>query len=183
MTDEIRRRSTRTAYTNQWLTVREDEIEYADGSTGIYSVVEKNDFAVVLPYADGGFWLVEQFRYPLGRREWEFPQGAWPTGLNGHSGTALELAAAELREETGLRAGRFDHLGRLNAAPGYAINAFDVFLATELTEGEPEREASEADMVHAFVTETALHEMIAAGRFRDSNGIAALTLLALWRAG
>ena len=180
MPDEIRRLSTRIAYQNQWLTVREDEIEYAAGGTGTYSVVEKRDFAVVLPYENGGFWLVEQFRYPTGRREWEFPQGGWPDGKDG---TARDLAAAELREETGLRAGQLDHLGRLNSAPGYAVNGFDVFLATELTAGAPQREISEADMVHAFVPEATVHDMIRAGEFRDSNGVAALTLLALWRAG
>ena len=182
MADEsqaVRRLSSRVAYENQWLTVREDEIAYAAGGTGIYSVVEKRDFALVLPYQDGGFWLVQQFRYPVGRREWEFPQGAWPTGKDG---TALELAAAELREETGLRAGRYDHLGRLNSAPGYAVNGFDVFLATDLTAGDPEREVSEADMVHAFFSEVQVHDMIRDGEFRDSNGVAALTLLALWRA-
>lgn len=176
--DDIRTVASREIYANRWLRVREDDIVYRDGSTSIYTVVEKTDFAVVLPYADGGFWLVEQYRYAVGRREWEFPQGAWPAG---HSGTALELAAAELVEETGLRAARFDHLGRLNSAPGYASNAFDAFLATGLEQGPPQHEVSEADMVHAWFAEEKVHDMIGRGDFRDSNGIAALTLLRLYR--
>lgn len=56
--------------------VREDEIQYPDRSTGVYSIVEKPDFALVIPFENDGFWLVEQFRYSVGRC-WEFPQGTW----------------------------------------------------------------------------------------------------------
>ncbi len=149
MNDEIiRQLSTRDVYRNPWLTLREDEIEFPDGSHGVYTVIDKPDFAVVLPWENGGFWLVQQFRYPVGRREWEFPQGGWP---DGHHGTPADLAAAELREETGLRAARFTHLGRLWAAYGFCSQAYDVFLAEDLTPGAPDRESTEADMVHAWV--------------------------------
>jgi 8-oxo-dGTP pyrophosphatase MutT (NUDIX family) len=178
MSDDIRAVGSREVYANRWLRLREDVVRYRDGSDGVFSVVEKNDFAVVLPWADGGFWLVEQYRYAVGRREWEFPQGGWPPGRDG---SAEELAASELVEETGLRASRFEHLGRLNSAPGYAANAFDVFLATGLTEGAPRREATEADMVHGWFAEAAVHAMIRQGEFRDSNSVAALTLLQLRR--
>ena len=174
----LRTIGSREVYANQWLRLREDDIEYTDGSTGVFAVVEKSDFAVVLPFVDDGFWLVEQYRYPVGRREWEFPQGGWPAG---RTGTVKELAKAELLEETGLRASHFEHLGGLNSAPGYASNYFDAFLATGLTEGTPEREATEADMVHAWFSEDELHDMIRRGDFRDSNGVAALTLLHLYR--
>lgn len=106
----IRQLSTREVYRNSWLTLREDTVEFPDGSHGLYSVVDKNDFELVLARQDEGFWLVEQFRYPVGSREWEFPQGGWPAG---RTGTQAELARTELREETGMRAGSLAHLGRL----------------------------------------------------------------------
>ena len=56
----------------------------------------------MLPAERDGFWLVEQYRHPVGRRAWEFPQGGWPAGAGG---TPEELGRAELAEETGLRAG------------------------------------------------------------------------------
>jgi 8-oxo-dGTP pyrophosphatase MutT (NUDIX family) len=176
MVGAIRPVGSREVYRSPWLTLREDDIRYADGSSGTYAVVEKRDFTVVVPYTGDGFWLVQQYRYPVGRRAWEFPQGGWP---DGHDGTAADLAAAELREETGLRAEHLEHLGRLDSAPGYAANAFDVFLATGLVAGEPQREATEADMVHAHVREDELYAMIETGEFRDSNSLAALLLLRL----
>src|SRR5690606_9465793 len=69
--------NSRVVYRNPWMTVREDVIRHADGSPGIYGVVEKPDFALVLPRWSRGFWLVEQYRYPVGRRACKFPQGSW----------------------------------------------------------------------------------------------------------
>jgi len=58
--------------------VREDAIRRRDGSSGIYGVVEKPDFVVIVPVDDDGrLHLVEQFRYPVKGRYWELPQGSW----------------------------------------------------------------------------------------------------------
>lgn len=174
--DPITRTGSRVVHTTPWMTVREDDIAYADGSTSVFSVVAKPDFALVVPRAPGGFWLVNQFRYPIGRRAWEFPQGGWP---NGGGGDAEQLARTELAEETGLRAGRLIHLGRLHEAHGFCTQGFDVFLAEDLTEGVPAREASEADMRHEFVTDDDLEAMILDGLLWDAPTLAALMLYRL----
>jgi 8-oxo-dGTP pyrophosphatase MutT (NUDIX family) len=175
----VRTTSSREVYRNAWMRVREDAFERDDGSTGIYGVVEKPHFALVLPAERDGFWLVEQFRYPIGRRAWEFPQGGWSAGA---SGDAEALARAELAEETGLRAGRLRHLGHLDLSPGLMTQEFDVWLATDLTPGPTAREESEADMRQAFVTEAELRDMIRTGRFTDGPSLAAYALLLLDRA-
>ncbi len=176
--DAIRMTSSREVFANQWLRLREDGIEYADGTTGTYTVVEKGDFALVIPVADEGFWLVQQFRYTVGSREWEFPQGGWPDGV---SGTQEELAARELAEETGFRAGSMTHLGRLFAAYGFSGQSYDIFLATDLEPGTPDREHTELDMVHRWFPESEVRAMIRRGDFRDSHSVAALALLDLSR--
>src|SRR4051794_30183138 len=93
--------------------VREDVIRRADGSDGIYGVVEKKDFALIIPFDGDHVWLVEQFCYPVGRRYWEFPQGSWEE-LD--KVDREELARGELEEETGLRARQMRHLGFLHQA-------------------------------------------------------------------
>ena len=76
--------SSAVAYENPWMRVREDVFVQPDGTEGTYGVVEKSDFSVVIAeQPDGRFYLVEQFRYPLGRRAWEFPMGTWPAGKSG----------------------------------------------------------------------------------------------------
>jgi len=174
----MRTTSSREVYRNPWTRVREDVVELPDGSTSVYGVVERPDFALVVPADRDGFWLVEQYRHPVGRRTWEFPQGTWSAG---RGGPPEELARAELAEETGFRAARLDHLGRLDLAPGLMTQQFDVWLAAELTPGPTAREPSEADMRAAHVGEGELRAMIADGRFRDGPSLAAYSLLLLGR--
>ena len=169
----MRQLSSKVVYENAWMRVREDVVERLDGSTGVYGVVEKPDFAVVLPRGAGGFWMVEQFRYPIGRRAWEFPMGSWP---GDPAGDAEALVRTELAEETGLVAGKLRRLGHLTQANGYASQGFDVFVATDLTEGRHAREATELDMVHRFITDPELDDLIDAGEVIDSCTLAALAL-------
>lgn len=170
--------SSREVYRNPWITVREDEVELADGTQGIYGVVDRPDFALVIPREpDGSVWLVEQFRYAIGRRSWEFPQGTWPPG--GHRGTPLELAEAELREETGLRADEIRHIGHLYTAYGFCSQGYDVWLAGGLHQGETDREPTEQDMQHGVFTREDFERLIRDGEIFDSHTIAAYGLLAL----
>jgi 8-oxo-dGTP pyrophosphatase MutT (NUDIX family) len=168
--------SSRVVYRNPWMTVREDEIRRPDGSPGIYGVVEKPDFALVLPRWEGGFWMVEQYRYPVGRRAWEFPQGSWGSGA---SGARVALARRELAEETGLSADSLVRLGHLYEAYGFSTQGFDVYLATGLTEGAPDREPTEQDMIHRRVLDAEIPAMIASGAIVDAPSLAALTLFTL----
>ena len=167
-------RASKIVFENQWLRLRVDDIVYGDGTHGTYSVLEKSDFVVVLPWDRGGFWLVEQYRYAVGQRCWEFPQGAWPSGERGDQ---ADLARHELREETGHTATSWQHLGRLFAAYGYSNQAYDVFLASGLVAGEPDRERSEQDMIHRWFELDEVRSMIAMGRLADAHSVAALALL------
>jgi 8-oxo-dGTP pyrophosphatase MutT (NUDIX family) len=167
---------TRQVYVNPWMTVREDEIQRADGSSGIYGVVDKPDFALIIPLDGERVRLVEQFRYPIGLRRWEFPQGTAPDRADSDP---LKLAARELREETGLRAGRMIELGLLDVAPGMSSQRGRVFLATQLTEGFHEREHEEQDMRSAWFARADFEAMIAKGEITDAQSIAAYTLLLL----
>lgn len=165
--------SSRVVYRNPWMTVREDAVRRSDGTEGIYGVVDKPDFALVLPRWEHGFWLVEQYRYPIRRRAWEFPQGSWGRGADG---TSVDLARSELAEETGLRADALTHLGHLFEAYGFSTQGFDVYLATGLTEGEPQREVSERDMLHRAFTDAEIREAIVSGLIVDAPSLAAVTL-------
>ncbi|MGW5051970.1 NUDIX domain-containing protein [Actinokineospora sp. NPDC004072] len=167
---------TRQVYANPWMTVREDDIRRADGSTGIYGVVDKPDYALVIPLDGDRMMLVEQYRYPLGQRRWEFPQGTAPDRAD----LAPEaLAARELREETGLLAGTITRLGGLDCAPGMSSQRGHVFLATDLTQGPHAREPEEQDMRSAWFPRPTFESMIRTGEITDAQSIAAYALLLL----
>lgn len=172
----IERVASREIYRNPWLVLREDDIRRPDGSPGIYSVVDKQAYALVMPYDGNRFRLVEQFRYPLGARRWEFPQGTAPDLAETEP---AELAARELREETGLRATSFEALGQLDVAPGMTSQRGWVFLATGIVEGEADREHEEQDMRSAWFSRDEVERMMRSGVIADAQSIAAYGLFLL----
>jgi 8-oxo-dGDP phosphatase len=161
-------------YEDAWMRLRRDEIERRDGSRGTYAYVEKPDFAVVIPAEHDGFHLVEEFRYPIGRRTWSFPQGGWPPG---QTGSPEELARLELSQETGFRAGVLARLGFLHCAHGISNQGGHCFVATGLEPGPPEREREEQDMRQAWVGRARFEEMIDEGLITDDSTVAAYALL------
>ncbi|OBH86549.1 ADP-ribose pyrophosphatase [Mycobacterium sp. E2989] len=175
----IERIATREIYRSQWMVLREDDIRRQDGSPGIYGVVDKPDYALVMPFDGRRFRLVEQFRYPLGERRWEFPQGTAP-GLADTDPS--ELARRELREETGLSATSFEVLGRLDVAPGMTSQRGWVFLATGIAEGEPDLEPEEQDLRSAWFDREDVEQLIRSGVIADAQSVAAYGLFLLRQA-
>jgi ADP-ribose pyrophosphatase len=168
--------ATREIYRNPWMVLREDDIRRPDGSPGIYAVVDKPAYALVMPYDGNRFRLVEQFRYPVRARRWEFPQGTAPDVVDIEP---TELAARELREETGLRATSFEALGQVDIAPGMSSQRGWVFLATGIAEGDSDREHEEQDMRSAWFSREDVEQMIRSGVIVDSQSIAAYALFLL----
>jgi 8-oxo-dGTP pyrophosphatase MutT (NUDIX family) len=173
---EIRTIASSVVYTDNWIRLRRDDIERRDGSRGTYAVVERGNFALVVPAENGGFHLVEEYRYPVGRRSWSFPQGGFP---HGESGTPEELARLELAQETGLRAARLTHLGLLTAAHGMSTQFCDYFLATGLVPGPPDPEPEELGIRHEWVHRDEFEKMVLDSRITDDSTLAAYALLQL----
>ena len=159
----------REVYRNQWLRLREDRILRSNGKEGIYSVVEKDDCAIILPIEDGRVWLVEQFRYTIQERALELPQGGWEM----ENVDPEELARGELKEETGLHASEMTYLGFLWIAYGFSRQKQHVFLATGLTMKERDPDDEEHDLVVQSRTLEEFEDMILNGTIRDSSTVAA----------
>ena len=162
------------------MTVREDDVIRADGSAGIFGVVEKPDFALVIPFDGHGFYVVEQYRYPVDGRYVEFPQGSWEESS---AVDPLDLARGELAEETGLRAGTMTYLGHLFEAYGYCNQGFHVFLATDLTVGEQSLTSEEADLRVFYLPTSEFSDAVLAGAIKDAPTLAAFTLMQLTSGG
>ncbi|MGH3590926.1 MAG: NUDIX domain-containing protein [Pseudonocardiaceae bacterium] len=161
----IQQVSSRIVYQNPWMRLREDVIRRPDGSQGIYSYVDKPDFALIIPVERDGFHLIEQYRYPVSHRSWEFPQGTLP---NREDADPTELARRELAEETGLRARHMHRLGYVHPAKGMSRQACTVFIAEELEAGQHARENEEQDMRQHWFTRTDLEGMIQTGTITDA---------------
>lgn len=172
----IRTLSSREIYRNPWLRLREDEIERSNGAKGIYGVVDKDDAAVILPIEEGTIYLVEQFRYTIGLRALELPQGGWETA----DVDPEELARGELREETGLVAKRMIPLGMMWIAYGFTKQRQFVYLATGLTQAETDRDPEEHDLLVKTATVAEFEQMLLDGTIQDASTLGAWGLYKVW---
>lgn len=171
--NEIETLSSRMVYENRWMTVREDSIRRSNGKLGIYGVVEKRDFVVIVPLDGTRTTLVQQYRYPVGQRFWEFPQGSWEDS----DVPPEELARAELKEETGLVAEVLSEVGHLYVAYGYSNQAYRVFVARGLKKDATDLDDEELGLVARDHDLKEVEEMILSGAIKDATTIAALGLL------
>ena len=178
---EIKTISSREVYRNRWTRVREDVIERADGVRGIYGIVDKDPACLIIPLestAEGDFlYLVEQFRYTVGGRFMELPQGGWELA----DAVPEEMARGELREETGLCAERMTLLATLQIGYGVLNQKQHIFLAEGLAQGERELDAEESDLVVHHVSVAEFEAMLVDGTIVDGCTAAAWCAYRLWR--
>ncbi|GBR06691.1 NUDIX domain-containing protein [Acetobacter oeni] len=166
--------STRIAYENPWTKLREDIIRRPNGQSGLYGVVERGEFVVILPVGEKNgektVTLIRQFRYPVQRRMWELPMGMWETRPDA---SPDDVAMGELREETGLVAGKMRHIGITYQGAGYSTQRGHIYLATDLVQGPNALEATEEDITSYTLPLSKVRQMI-----RDNEITCMVTLAA-----
>lgn len=173
--------STREVYRNPWASVREDVIERANGQRGIYGVLDKDPACIIIPIEhtpEGDFlYLVHQFRYAVQASFYELPQGGWEDpDVN-----VEEMARGELREETGLIAGRMTHLTDLWIAYGAMRQSHAVYLAEDFTQGATDPDPEEDDITVHRVSVADFETMLLDGRIMDNCTAAAWGIYRIWR--
>lgn len=168
-------------YRNNWMVVTESHIRRPDNSTGIYGVVHKPRGVVVIAYQppstkfpSGAVLLVEQYRFALQRRSWEFVAGTAP---NLAQQDPYELARRELKEETGYRPQTLELIGSIEVAPGFCDQVQDVFLATDLQAGDAHKEETEQDLCAQWWPVTDFRKALHTGEVRDAQALAAWALV------
>lgn len=172
--------ATSVQYDNPWIRVVEHQVTNPSGNPGIYGVVEFKNLAVaVIPVDENGFtWLVGQYRFPTGTYEWEVPEGGGDP-----DGDPEVCARRELREETGLSAGRLDRILEMQLSNSTTDERSVSFLATGITSGLPDPEDTEKIELRRLPIGEAV-EMAVRNEIRDCLAAASLLQLdALARRG
>jgi 8-oxo-dGTP pyrophosphatase MutT (NUDIX family) len=167
-------RSSRIAYENAWVRLREDSVIRPDGSEGIYGVVEmRPSVGVVALNARQEIVLVGQWRYPLGRYSWEIPRG----GSMPHEADLEAVAKRELKEEAGVEAYRWRQLGAVDVNNGVTSDVEHLFLATELEIGEPQCDPDEQIEVRWVRLEETV-QMVMSGEITEVCTVAGVLMAA-----
>lgn len=149
--------------------LREDEIEFPDGTEAVYTVVTNPDSAFIVPYFDGGdTMLVRQWRHAWETSSWEVPAGTFDGDEE-----PLACARRELAEETGLVAARYSSLGVVHGA-AFLTGRAHLFLAEGISESARSPEAYEQDMEVLRLPFAEALEAALDGRIVHSGSVTAL---------
>ncbi len=164
----------RIVYDNPWITVYEDHVVNPGGSENQYGHIHfKNKAVAIVPLDDeGNTWLVGQDRYTLGAYSWEVPMGGAASDEE-----PLDAAKRELKEETGLSAANWTNIMHLHTSNSITDEEGFVFLAENLSEGEPEFEETEKLEIRKLSLDQAL-EMVNDGQITDAISVAAILKIA-----
>ena len=143
-----------------------------NGKTAAREIARHVGASAVVPVdGEGNVWLVKQFRAPLDRVLLEIPAGK----LDYREEDRLEAAKRELREETGLTAASWTHLGDIVTTPGFSDEKISLYLARELSAGESHPDEDEfLNVVRVPLGE--LTAMIMRGEVPDSKTICAVLM-------
>src|SRR5215211_9229830 len=110
--------------------IRRDTLKTPDGRETKYEIIEHGGSVVIVPVdSEGNVLFVRQYRHAAGEDLLELP-----AGTRDGDEPYEECAAREIREETGMEAGKLQKLGEFYLVPGYSTERMAVFLATELKE-------------------------------------------------
>ena len=109
--------------------IRRDTLKTPDGRETKFEIIEHGGSVVIIPVDENGkMLLVRQYRHATGGDLLELPAGTLDDD------EAPEVCAArEIREETGMAAGKLTKLGEFYLAPGYSTEFMVVYLATDLS--------------------------------------------------
>lgn len=151
--------------------IRRDFLKTPDGRETKYEIVEHGGSVIIIPVdVYGNLLFVRQYRHAAGMDLLELPAGT-REGDEPHE----VCAAREIREETGMAAGKLERIGDFYLAPGYSTEFMAVFLATELTYSPLKPDADEFLQVEKIPIQRAI-ETAEKGEMPDAKTLAALFL-------
>jgi ADP-ribose pyrophosphatase len=156
------------------LVVNIEQMQVRVGNKGwhTYQIVRHPGGVGVLPvHPDGTVSLIRQLRPAVDSFMLELPAGRLDPGEE-----PAQCGLRELAEETGIIAGKLESLGIIHPSPGVFDEVVHLFLATELTQGEPDPEHYEDIEVANLPLQKAVR-MAIEGEITDGK-----TAMALFRA-
>ena len=147
-------------------------MQLPDGKIRNYDLVQHRGAVTIVPVDQAGNILfVRQYR--LGA---EMELLELPAGLLNPAEPPAEAAAREVREETGMAAGKMQLLGDFYMVPGYSTEHMFVYLATDLRPDPLDQDDDEFLELIAIPAAEAFR-MAGSGEIHDGKSLAALMMV------
>jgi ADP-ribose pyrophosphatase len=151
--------------------IRRDHLKTPDGRETQFEIVEHGGSVIIIPVdSNGNIHFVRQYRHAAGMDLLELPAGT-REGDEPYE----DCAAREIREETGMEAGKLQKVGEFYLAPGYSTEFMGVFLATDLKHNPLDADDDEFLEVEKIPILKAF-ELANKGEMPDAKSLAALFL-------
>lgn len=155
--------------------IRRDTLKTPDQRETRFEIIDHGGSVILIPVDENGEVLfVRQYRHAAGRDLLELP-----AGTRDGDEPYEECAAREIREETGMQAGRLEKVGEFYLAPGYSTEFMVVYLATDLSPNPLEADEDEFLVVEKMPVKQAL-QLAERGDMPDAKSLAALFLAKPW---
>ena len=161
--------TTREAYVNPWIRVREDVAEMPDGRTTLYGVIECKPAVGVLPFLDAHtVVLVGQYRYVARDFYWEIPTGGMKPGE-----PEEDAAQRELAEEAGYEAARLTKLCTFHSSKSIMEETCHLYTAEGLRPAVRDADETEFIEIRPFPFDEVVR-MVEASEIRDAMTVIAV---------
>ena len=158
-------------YEGKAFNVRREQLLLPDEKTTWFDLVVHPGAVTLIPIdSKGRVLLVRQYRHAVGKELLELPAGTLEAGEDPDV-----CAAREVREETGMSAGKINKIGEFYLVPGYSTEYMYIYIASELQADPLPGDDDEFITVEAYPLDD-LPMLIGKGVLQDAKSLAALTL-------
>lgn len=158
-------------YEGKAFNVRREQLLLPDEKTTWFDLVVHPGAVTLIPIdSQGRVLLVRQYRHAVGKELLELPAGTLEAGEDPDV-----CAAREVREETGMSAGKIIKIGEFYLVPGYSTEYMYIYIASELQADPLPGDDDEFITVEAYPLND-LPDLISKGVLQDAKSLAALSL-------
>jgi len=158
-------------YTGNIINVDRLTVSLPDGKIATRDIIRHpGASAIVALNKNGEMYMVRQYRKPIEVVSLEIPAGKLDAGED-----PAVCAARELKEETGLSAGKIIHMLSIHSTPGFSNEILHIYAAVDLNEGNSCTDEDEFVSTEKYTVKE-LTNMVMSGEITDAKSIIGIFL-------